>query len=259
VRRGVGIGASTVLGAIVAIVGLASCANLDGLAGGGRDAGHDAARDAATGGSDAHDAETPDAGIDAADTPDAGDASENDCTTAGPARSACFDVSALFSQTDFTVVVGGNRTFGASVPLGQTAYVYLDGTSDKTYSLATSNCESSLQGMTRSSAAGYNIERQLVSANSYQLLVRGTSAPDCSRGSRALSSGTITVNPARGWKISQNVHCTASSDVFGRTTYCNVDPSTGVVSWMAGSTCGGCCACAGDGASVDIAVVVSRP
>jgi hypothetical protein len=171
----------------------------------------------------------------------------------GAPSAQCWDVAAMFQKTDFENTAYAPQIFGQAVADNQKAYALLDGAQDDSYEQHPIAC-----GGTR--AESWDIERKLVSATSYRILVRGGSAPDCGKG-QPVSAGSVEVNAARGWKIAQAVRCDASADNSGWgvtiPTYCTVDKLQGTISWQAGSTCTGCCACP-DGAGVDIEVVVSK-
>lgn len=168
----------------------------------------------------------------------------------------CWDVSAVFSRTDFPVVPTALSIFGRQVVDGETVHAFLDA-QDASYATTTTQCSF---GGPRMTPEAWFIERKTVDSNTYQLLVRGVSEADCGL-SRPSCTGQITVNPQSGWRLSQTVRCNVEADNAGLSTYCNVDPAQGTISWQSGSSCGGavpdCCACS-DGARVDIEVVVSR-
>jgi hypothetical protein len=174
------------------------------------------------------------------------------------ASSSCWDVSGVFSKTDFNYypVMIFNQTVGDN----QKIYALLDGSQDDSYSAPGYIC-SGYYTEPQPKPQAWFIERKFVSSTSYRLLVRGQSAPDCSLG-QPTSAGEVQINMARGWSITQNVSCVvaadnASSNGVAISTWCTVDMAKGIVSWQAGSLCGGCCSCP-DGAYVSIEVRIDK-
>jgi len=184
-----------------------------------------------------------------------------DCAELGqPADASCWDVSASFSVANYTKE-GGLNAFGKRAVVGQTAYAYLDATTDATRSSAKVTCG----GASMDELAGFDIERYFDAATGTRAIkVSGKSLADCGRpegGSQC--AGSLTLNAARGWRIAGG-RCnvtqggSATTDALGRPVHCRVDAATGTVSWQAGTGCGDCCACPDATAYVDILLTVVK-
>lgn len=128
-----------------------------------------------------------------------------DYGTLGPATSSSFDVSGVFSKTDFPYSPNGTHIFTNQVSAGQTQYAYFNGSSDNTFTTGSYMC---VPGYGRYSCnPGWDIERVFVSTNTYEIWIRGSSEGDCKTGTRSLNAGQLTINTTRGWHITQNLSC----------------------------------------------------
>jgi len=104
-------------------------------------------------------------------------------------------------------------------------------------------------------AIGWYAERKRMDNGDYKILIRGTAPADCGYGSPGESSGELSVNPASGWKIKEVSKCNAQESNKGQNVKC--EAGAGYVLFLAGSNCGGCCACA-DSGGLDIEVIVGK-
>jgi hypothetical protein len=168
----------------------------------------------------------------------------------GDAGAGCYDVSATLSAFQYPADSTATRVFGVAPTVGQPVYALLN-TEDNSYQtfVESATCGS------RTRAKSWFIERKANGANSWRILVRGQSGPDCPNGN-ALFAGQLSVNKASGWRLGPVSSCFVDSDSKGRPIFCQVDFLAGTVSWQAGAICGSCCGCAdGGGVSIDVVLV----
>ncbi|MCK4592019.1 hypothetical protein KAT63_01095 [Candidatus Parcubacteria bacterium] len=104
-------------------------------------------------------------------------------------------------------------------------------------------------------AKGWYAERKKISDSKYKLLIRGIAWADCAYSGYGYAKGELNLNSDGNWKISEVVKCSVSGSNKGQETYCKTDEKS--VRFAAGSTCGGCCACA-DSGSVNIEIIVEK-
>ncbi|MCK4525273.1 MAG: hypothetical protein KAU07_02465 [Candidatus Andersenbacteria bacterium] len=104
-------------------------------------------------------------------------------------------------------------------------------------------------------AKGWYAERKKISDSKYKLLIRGIAWADCAYSGYGYAEGELNLNSDGNWKISEVVKCSVSGSNKGQETYCKTDEKS--VRFAAGSTCGGCCACA-DSGSVNIEIIVEK-
>ncbi len=101
---------------------------------------------------------------------------------------------------------------------------------------------------------GWFVERKRISQNSYNVLIRGVSQPDCGK-TQSYVMGKLRVNPGNEWELTNLTQCNVGDDKNGRETFCRLE--NGILRFASGTTCGGCCACA-DGGRLNINVTVSK-
>ncbi|MCK4892079.1 MAG: hypothetical protein KAS78_05410, partial [Candidatus Pacebacteria bacterium] len=104
-------------------------------------------------------------------------------------------------------------------------------------------------------AKGWYAERKKISDNKYKLSIKGIAWADCAYSGYGYAKGELNLNSDGNWKISEVVKCSVSGSNKGQETYCETGDKS--VKFAAGSTCGGCCACA-DSAGINIEVIVER-
>jgi len=104
-------------------------------------------------------------------------------------------------------------------------------------------------------AKGWYAERKRISDDKYKVLIRGIAWADCTYSGYGYAKGELNLNSDSGWKISEVVKCGVSGSNKDQETYCETGDK--FVKFAAGSTCGGCCACA-DSGSVDIEIIVEK-
>lgn len=169
-----------------------------------------------------------------------------------------YDIAGSFTRADFPYVAGANRIFSQVARDGEVYQAKLDGDEDRTFQRTDRYCGYDQQS--HGYPDGWYMERKQVATDKYRILVAGYSKPDCGLG-QPQNTGWFKLNPTSNWKITEAVKCNimADNDSNGQVieTYCTVNRDTGEVKWQSGSLCGGCCAC-GDGALVDIEVVVEK-
>lgn len=172
--------------------------------------------------------------------------------------SSNYDIAGSFTKTDFSYKADGNGVFGNVAETNKTYYAFLDGATDDTFTASNVYCGWDRQN--HDYPDGWHMEREFIASDKYKILVNGRSKADCGLG-QPQNTGWFKLNPDSGWKITDAVRCNVAtdSDSNGVTieTYCTVDKVTGEVRWQSGSACNGCCAC-GDGAPVDIELVVEK-
>jgi len=170
----------------------------------------------------------------------------------------CHDIEGTFAVTKYEAYPDELEVFGQKAVDGTTYYAWLDGESDDTYSTFDLYC----YGGYHSGSTAWDIERNYIDENTYNVRVHGSSDLDCGKG-QPQCTGVLELNDGPcggGWKIAEVSKCNAGKDTYASNwvlipTFCNVDIDAGTVSWQAGSTCGGCCACPGGG-SVDIDITL---
>lgn len=199
----------------------------------------------------------------------------DDCATRGqPADESCWDIAAEFTVANYPRDRdNGLHIFGQRVAAGQRVYAFLDGTTDQTYSTTTGYCDYQ-KGSTFVFSPGWDIERRFdPKSSAVTVAVRGRSDTDCkdfrTKGA-SQCAGAITVNAARGWRLSSEgsvcrgtgTTSATGMDHWSRPVFCEVDPGAGTTRWQSGQRCGtaaapDCCLCP-DAADVDISVSVRR-
>ncbi|GEM_PF-251009 len=100
------------------------------------------------------------------------------------------------------------------------------------------------------------VERKYIDKDNYRILIRGASKADCSCGGDGYVKGEVVINP-KNWKIVKIVKKEFNKDTRGREVYCDINQNTGVIKFVGGSSCVGCCACV-DSGNIDIEVIVSK-
>ena len=86
-------------------------------------------------------------------------------------------------------------------------------------------------------------------------MIRGRAGADCNYSGHGYVKGELNLNPDKNWRIDEVVKCDAQKSDKGQDTYCETGDK--YIKFAAGSTCGGCCACA-DSGGINIEVVASR-
>jgi len=166
-----------------------------------------------------------------------------------------WDISAVFTETHYNVYPV--EIFSQKVNENQQVKVKLDGGKDSTYTAHKFTCKGHYTDKMK--VQTWDIERKKVSKNAYNILVRGYSAEDCTRG-QPVCAGKITLNPLSAWKIAKVQKCKIIKDSAGWgkviPTHCTVDKAKGTVAWQSGSSCPKCCECP-EGALVDIELHLS--
>jgi hypothetical protein len=141
--------------------------------------------------------------------------------------------------------------------VGETYYDKLDGTDDVYRETAYANsCPSSWNAdPVAKRALGWYAEKKRMDNGDYKVLIRGTAPADCSYSVPGEAKGELTVNPYSSWRIKEVVKCNTQGSNKGQDVKCEI--GAGYIAFSAGSTCGGCCACA-DSGSVDIEVILEK-
>jgi hypothetical protein len=103
---------------------------------------------------------------------------------------------------------------------------------------------------------GWYVERKPINPRAYRILLRGVAWADCAYEQLPYVKGVLTVNQARGWKITQVLKNTITPGGKGQVTYFkSAEQSIGFAS---GNGCGDdCCSCA-DSAWLDIELIVKK-
>lgn len=107
-------------------------------------------------------------------------------------------------------------------------------------------------------AKGWYVERKEINSSEYKILIRGIAWSDCKYASTSgdgYVKGTLKINNNNGWRITKVEKCSVSGSNKGQDTYCTVWDDE--ISFAAGSTCGGCCACS-DSGGLDIEITVNK-